>query len=130
MPRSVHLFPLVHTLLLHSRQAVSKIPPGPPIWAADFSLSRDVGQTMPPCLGPLANTGVVYDRKFGDQVLAFEPSGGLINSALVMRARPTHSWWSIITGSAIGRKMDGDSFEGDPWRKKMKWKDWRTLHPD
>jgi hypothetical protein len=72
----------------------------------------------------------VYDRRYSGKVLAFEPSGGLMNAALVMRDRPTDSWWSIITGNAIGGELDGTALKEIPVSEKIQWGEWKRRYPD
>lgn len=72
----------------------------------------------------------MYDRNYAGKTLAFEPSGGLMNAALIMRDRETDSWWSIITGDAIGGQLDGTPLVEVPGSQKMKFKDWKKLHPN
>jgi len=71
----------------------------------------------------------VYDRKYDEHVLSFEASGGLLNASLVMRDRETDSWWSIMTGDAIGGELDGTRLTELPEGEKARWKDWRARHP-
>jgi hypothetical protein len=72
----------------------------------------------------------VYDRRYAGKILAFEPSGGLLNAALVMRDRETDSWWSIMTGDAIGGALTGTSLVEIPMSEKTQWGDWKTRYPD
>jgi hypothetical protein len=72
----------------------------------------------------------VYDRKYDERELRFEASGGLCNSALVMRDLETDSYWSIVTGDAIGGALEGTELREIPVSRKMQWRDWRRLHPD
>ena len=71
----------------------------------------------------------MYDRRYEGKTLAFEASGGLWNAALVMRDRPTDSWWSIITGEAIGGELDGTKLNELPVSEKAQWGDWRKRYP-
>ena len=71
----------------------------------------------------------MYDRRYNGKVLAFEPSGGLLNAALVMRDRPTDSWWSIITGDAIGGELDGTPLKEIAVGEKIKWGEWVRRYP-
>lgn len=50
---------------------------------------------------PLCNSAIVFDRRLGDDVLAFGTTGKLRNSDLVMYDRTTESWWQQFTGEAI-----------------------------
>lgn len=72
----------------------------------------------------------MYDRTFGDKILTFEPSGGLLEAALVMRDRETDSWWAIMRGQAIGGPMDGERLRELPNAEKTTWGDWRRRHPE
>jgi len=78
---------------------------------------------------PLANAGVVYGRDYGGQKLRFEASGGLLNSALVMRDRQTGSYWPIITGAAATGKLKGTRLEELAVGMKTTWSDWVRRHP-
>jgi hypothetical protein len=72
----------------------------------------------------------VYDRRYEGKELLFEPSGGLLNAALVMRDRPTDSWWAIMTGNAIGGELQGTSLKEIPVSEKSQWSSWRARYPD
>jgi hypothetical protein len=71
----------------------------------------------------------VYDRDYGDQILSFEPSGALMNACLVMRDRETDSWWSMMSGEAIGGEMEGFPLMNMPAGEKIQWGDWRSRYP-
>ena len=71
----------------------------------------------------------MYDRRYAGRVLAFEPSGGLLHAALVMRDRPTDSWWSIISGDAIGGDLDGTPLKEIHRSEKVQWGEWKTRYP-
>lgn len=53
-----------------------------------------------------------------------------MNAALVMRDRETDSWWSIITGDAIGGLLDGTPLKEMSVTVKAQWRDWKQRHPD
>lgn len=53
-----------------------------------------------------------------------------MNASLVMRDRETDSWWSIITGDAIGGILQGTQLVEVPVAEKMMWKEWKERHPD
>ena len=53
-----------------------------------------------------------------------------MNAALVMRDRETDSWWSIMTGTAIGGNLNGTRLKELPGSQKMQWKDWVEKYPD
>ena len=56
---------------------------------------------------PLCNTGMVFDRRADDRVLAFGVSGKLRHSDMIMYDRQTQSWWQQATGSAIVGVLSG-----------------------
>lgn len=72
----------------------------------------------------------MYSRTYQGRTLRFEPSGGLMHSALVMQDKETDSYWSIMTGNAIAGPLKGTPLEELPVGVKMRWKDWVELHPD
>ncbi len=53
-----------------------------------------------------------------------------MNAALVMRDAETDSWWSIMTGEAIAGPLKQTRLKELPVARKIKWKDWKELHPD
>lgn len=71
----------------------------------------------------------MYDRRYAGKELLFEPSGGLLNAGLVMRDRPTDSWWSIITGNAIGGELEGTSLKEIAVSEKTQWGEWERRYP-
>ncbi len=72
----------------------------------------------------------MYDREYNGRILEFETSGGLLDASLVMRDRETDSWWSIMTGDAIGGNMQGEKLKEMPVSEKTTWADWKKRHPD
>jgi hypothetical protein len=72
----------------------------------------------------------VYDREYNGQRLEFETSGGLLNASLVMRDRQTDSWWSIMTGDAIGGHMQGEALKEIPVGEKTTFGAWKEQHPN
>ena len=56
---------------------------------------------------PLCNTGIVFDRRVGDQVLEFGTTGKLRHSDLVMYDRTSESWWQQFLGEAIVGELTG-----------------------
>ncbi len=50
---------------------------------------------------PLCNSGVVYDRRVGGEVLDFGNTGLLRHHDMVMYDRQSESWWQQFTGEAI-----------------------------
>jgi hypothetical protein len=79
---------------------------------------------------PLANTAVVYDRRVGGRELRFEPSGVLLGGSIVMQDKETDSYWPILQGEAQWGELRGTKLEMLPVTEKMRFKDWRTRHPD
>ena len=72
---------------------------------------------------------VVYGREYGDKVLSFEPSGALWEGSLVMRDRETDSWWSIITGDAVGGALSGEKLDELAVGEKVRWQEWKKRYP-
>lgn len=72
----------------------------------------------------------MYDRTYEDKVLTFEASGGLINSSLVMQDRETDSFWSIMRGQSLEGELQGQPLQEIAQNRKMRWGEWRQLHPD
>ena len=72
----------------------------------------------------------MYGREYKDKVLSFEPSGALKQATLVMRDRETESWWSIMSGDAIGGDMQGQHLRELAVGEKTTWGKWREKHPD
>lgn len=72
----------------------------------------------------------MYGREYRGRTLNFEPSGGLMNSALVMQDQETDSYWSIMTGGAVAGEFDGTPLREMPVGEKAQWRDWVAEHPD
>ena len=47
-----------------------------------------------------------------------------------MRDRETDSWWSIMSGDAIGGKLEGTRLKELPVGEKVQWGEWRRRHPE
>lgn len=63
-------------------------------------------------------------------MLTFEASGGLINSSLVLQDQETDTYWAIMTGEAVHGEKYGTRLKELAINRKMKWKRWKTQHPD
>lgn len=72
----------------------------------------------------------MYGRRYAGRDLRFEPSGGLLHAALVMRDRETGSYWPIMTGRAESGTLKGTRLQELPVGVKMPWGQWRRMHPD
>lgn len=72
----------------------------------------------------------MYGRQYAGKELRFEPSGGLLHAALVMRDRETGSYWPIMTGRAESGPLAGTRLQELPVGAKMPWEEWKRLHPD
>ena len=57
---------------------------------------------------PLCNSGLVFDRRVGGELLTFGVSGKLRNSDMVMFDRETESWWQQAIGTGIVGEHNGD----------------------
>lgn len=60
---------------------------------------------------PLCNSGIVFDRRVGDEVYEFGVSGLLRNSDLIMYDRTTESLWQQFTGEGIVGLHAGDQLD-------------------
>lgn len=78
---------------------------------------------------PLCNTGMVFDRRFDDEVLEFGVSGRLIYSNMIMYDRTTESWWIQATGAAIAGHYAGQRLRLLPSTVHA-WRDARDAFPD
>jgi len=72
----------------------------------------------------------VYGRDYHGKTLHFEPSSGLLHSALVMADKETDTFWSIMTGDALAGPLKGTPLRELPLGVKVRWKDWVAAHPD
>ncbi len=72
----------------------------------------------------------MYGRRYGDRVLNFEASGGLMHSSLVMQDKETDTYWAIMTGGALAGELAGTRLVELPYGAKTTWKDWRAEHPE
>ena len=72
----------------------------------------------------------MYDRRYNDEVLTFEASGGLMNSSLVLQDRETDSYWPIMLGKSVHGELSGTAMKEIAVNRKMKWSEWISLHPD
>ena len=85
---------------------------------------------------PLCNSGLVFERTVGGEVLDFGTSGRLWNSNLVMYDRATRSLWSQFTGEAIVGDRLGTTLERVPMQIvalsefATRWPDGRVLSRD
>ena len=71
----------------------------------------------------------MYGRRFGEDELRFEPSGGLLHASLVMQDKETDSYWSIMTGDALAGDFRGTELRELPVGEKLPFGEWRQLHP-
>lgn len=71
----------------------------------------------------------MYGREYGEKVLNFEASGGLIHYSLIMADKETDSYWSIMTDKALAGEFSGSALEKLPIGVKTQWKDWVAEHP-
>ncbi len=78
---------------------------------------------------PLCNTGMVFDRRFYDEVLELGVSGRLIYSNMIMYDRQTESWWIQATGQGIAGKFAGQRLRLLP-SGMLSWADAREAYPE
>ncbi len=65
---------------------------------------------------PLCNSGVVYDRRLGGEVLDFGNTGRLRHFDMVMYDHQSESWWQQFTGEAIVGDRSGETLRIVPAR--------------
>ena len=78
---------------------------------------------------PLCNSGIVFNRYLGTQLLSFGNTGALYESAMVMYDRETESYWYQINGEALTGPLKGERLSVLPSTMAL-WKDWRDAHGD
>jgi hypothetical protein len=76
---------------------------------------------------PLCGTGIVYDRKVGNQTLTFRVSGKLYQNDLVMLDSETGSLWPQILGKAAAGPLLGQEL-GLITSTTTTWDAWRASH--
>ena len=76
-------------------------------------------------------TGItsVYDRRAAGRLLDFQNSGALWRDTLVLRDRPTGTYWSIATGDALHGPLAGERLRSIP-AVVVRVRDWTRAHPD
>ncbi len=78
---------------------------------------------------PLCGTGIVFDRRVGDQARRFGVSGLLYNSDLLLYDRETESLWSQISAEAVTGPSLGQRLRSIRSRM-MSWAAWKRAHPE
>ena len=77
---------------------------------------------------PLCNSGLIFDRRLGNEQFSFGVSGKLRKSDMVMYDRETESWWQQFEGVAIVGEKTGAVLNQVPgWVES--WLDFRTRNP-
>lgn len=72
---------------------------------------------------------MVYARTVGERVYSFEPSGGLIDGALVMNDFETGSYWYLMNHTAVAGPARGQRLRVLPVAEKTTWREWVAAHP-
>jgi hypothetical protein len=78
---------------------------------------------------PLCNSGVVFNRQVGDNVLDFGTSGGLYQANLVLYDRQTETLWTQFDGRAVVGTLVGEQLATVP-TSMVSWNDYLLDHPD
>ncbi len=78
---------------------------------------------------PLCRSGVVFDRRLGEETLIFGNTSALYESDLVMFDWQTNSYWWQVPGRAIVGTLAGAELAVLP-SQTMSWARWLELHPD
>ncbi len=78
---------------------------------------------------PLCRTAMVFDRRFGDDILSFGVSGLLYNSDVLFYDRDSESLWSqlamkAVSGPRVGTELNWQSHE------IMNWGAWKRKYPE
>jgi len=79
---------------------------------------------------PLAQAVGIFSREVNGKTLEFESSGALFHGAHVLVDTNSDSYWSVVTGKAIGGPMQGAEMKRLPVAVKTLWGDWKTRHAD
>ena len=77
---------------------------------------------------PLCASGVVYDRRLGEDVLLFGNTSALYQSDLVMYDHQTGSYWFQVLGEAIVGPLSGQRLTMLP-SVTAEWGRWKQLYP-
>ena len=78
---------------------------------------------------PLCGSGVVFDRRVGNDVLLFGNTSALYNSDLVMFDHGSGSYWFQTGGEAVVGPMTGTRLAPLP-SSVMTWDQWLALYPE
>ena len=79
-------------------------------------------------LCPVCRSGIRYDRRVDDRVLAFD-FFGLYLGALALIDRQTGSVWGQVSGKAVRGELAGKRLKKRPLLE-TDWREWKRLHPD
>ena len=71
----------------------------------------------------------MYSRSYAGKTHTFEPSGGLIQGALVFQDDETLTYWGLMQGKALAGPVAGTRLVELPVGHKLQWKDWVAQHP-
>lgn len=80
----------------------------------------------------LCGAGVAYDRRVGDETLAFGSSGLLMRSNKLMYDRATNSLWNQLTGRpVVGERASGETVPGLKLLPIVltSWGEWKRMNP-
>ena len=78
---------------------------------------------------PLCNSAIVFDRRFGGDILDFGTTGRLRMSDLVMYDRQTETWWQQLTGTGLIGTHAGAELVRLP-ANIVAWEEFRSAFPD
>jgi hypothetical protein len=78
---------------------------------------------------PLCNSAIVFDRRFGGEILEFGTSGLLRNSDLVMYDRTTETLWQQFTGEGLVGDLAGEQLAFIP-ASVVSFADFRAAYPE
>jgi Protein of unknown function (DUF3179) len=78
---------------------------------------------------PLCASGIVYDRRIGDEILTFSNTSALHENDVVMVDRESGSYWWQVAGTGIVGPRTGAELSLLA-SGMFGWGDWRNAHPD
>ncbi|VAW12971.1 hypothetical protein MNBD_BACTEROID05-944 [hydrothermal vent metagenome] len=78
---------------------------------------------------PLTHSGLVFDRKVGEDVLTFGVSGMLFNSNVVMYDRNSQGLWTQLGNKSLTGKYASKKLNLIPSKVTM-WKNWKKAYPN
>jgi hypothetical protein len=97
-----------------------------------FSVVNDTinGRDVVLFFDPIGNAAALYDRKIGGEAMSFFSAGALYHGSLVVSDEQSKSFWSVVTGEAIGGPHQGKTLSRIPAVHRTVYGDWLQKHPN